>query len=65
MKVFVDQQKSEHSARFFVNPNRLGYGLDYFNSDKTDCEDWFACASIAVAACEMIWLRAMLVVSVA
>jgi hypothetical protein len=42
MKVFEDQQKSEHQARFFVNPNCLGYGLDYFKSDKTDCEDWFA-----------------------
>jgi hypothetical protein len=36
VKVFEDQQKSEHKARFFVNPNCLGYGLDYFKSDKTD-----------------------------
>lgn len=59
------KQKSEHKARFFEIPNRLGWCLDYFKSDKTDCEDWFACANIAVAAWAMIWLRAMLVVSVA
>jgi nitrate reductase assembly molybdenum cofactor insertion protein NarJ len=64
-EAFDPKQKSEHKARFFEIPNRLGLCLDYFKSDKTDCEDWFACANIAVAAWAMIWLRAMLVVSVA
>jgi hypothetical protein len=40
---FEDQQKSEHKARFFVNPNCLGItACDYFNSDRTDWADWFA-----------------------
>ena len=35
----------------------------YFNRANTPCADWLAWANIAVAACEMICERAMLVVS--
>jgi len=31
---------------------------DYFNKASTLCCDWLACANMAVAACEMIWVRA-------
>jgi hypothetical protein len=27
----------------------------YFSKDSTDCGCWLACASMAVAACWMIW----------
>jgi len=37
----------------------------YCNKLNTDCDDWLACASIAVAACWMICALAKLVVSVA
>lgn len=42
-----------------------GASAAYFSSDRTDCEDWFAWASMAVAACWMICVRASSVVAVA
>ena len=30
-------------------------GQDYFSKASTDCGCWLACASMAVAACWMIW----------
>ena len=42
-----------------------GAAYAYLSRAKTDCADWLACASMAVAACWMICDLAKLVVSLA
>ena len=67
-------QKKEVVRSSFLNLLGLPYypcfnddllSSSYCNKDNTVCFTWFACASIAVLACEMIWVRANSVVSAA
>jgi hypothetical protein len=51
-------KKANPKVRFFEEVN-----LNYFNKLNTDCDDWLACANMAVAACWMICDLAKLVVS--
>ena len=64
--VFSLRLKNGPEGPFLLNTEVFtSLKLNYFNKAKTDCDDWFACANIAVAACEMICDLARLVVSVA
>jgi len=62
----ITHKKNGPEGPYLLNTEVFtSWKLNYFNKANTDWPDWFACANIAVAACEMICDLASLVVSVA